>query len=776
MQSLFRLVIAMLSVRFVMFTSLLLFAGTPQAAINTLNLGGHYDATQANIDFRVYSSRATRIEVWLYKTPSGAQEVATYVLTKDATTNVWSKTASVATLKNSYGITGTVYYGYRAWGPNWLYNAAWAKGSGVGFVTDIDVSGNRFNPNKLLLDPYAVEMSQDPTTAVCNDGTIYASGAVNRNTDSGACASKGLVLATDTTSIGVKPTRAFKDDVVYEVHVRGLTNNDAGVAAGLRGTYAGAAAKAAYLAGLGVTAVEFLPVQETQNDTNDVNPTSTTGDNYWGYMTLNYFSPDRRYSSDKTAGGPTREFKAMVKAFHDVGIKVYIDVVYNHTGEGGPWGGSDGLTVYNVFSFRGLDNPTYYSLTSDLQYPWDNTGVGGNYNTHNPTAQNLIVDSLAYWRDSLGVDGFRFDLASVLGNTCEHGCYNFDKLDANNALNRIVRDLPPRAAGGGSGVDLIAEPWAIGGNSYQVGGFPSGWAEWNGIYRDSFRKAQNKLGVIAVTTGEMANRFGGSFDLYGDDGRKPWHSVNFMVAHDGFTLRDLYAYNSKQNLQPWPYGPSDGGEDNNNSWDQNGNALEQRKAARTGLAFMMLSAGVPMITGGDEFLRTQFGNNNAYNLDSSANWLNWTFDTNATNHKTFTSRLIAFRKAHPALRPTSFYSAVDNNGNVMEQLRWFKPDGTQADAAYFTNTGNHAIAWRIDGSEFADSASAIYVAYNGWSGSVTFTLPWPGNGKQWYRVMDNATWNEGPNTVVAPGSEALIGGEGTTYGLEAKAVLLLIAK
>ena len=776
MQSLFRLVIAMLSVRFVMFTSLLLFAGTPQAAINTLNLGGHYDATQANIDFRVYSSRATRIEVWLYKTPSGAQEVATYVLTKDATTNVWSKTASVATLKNSYGITGTVYYGYRAWGPNWLYNAAWAKGSGVGFVTDIDVSGNRFNPNKLLLDPYAVEMSQDPTTAVCNDGTIYASGAVNRNTDSGACASKGLVLATDTTSIGVKPTRAFKDDVVYEVHVRGLTNNDAGVAAGLRGTYAGAAAKAAYLAGLGVTAVEFLPVQETQNDTNDVNPTSTTGDNYWGYMTLNYFSPDRRYSSDKTAGGPTREFKAMVKAFHDVGIKVYIDVVYNHTGEGGPWGGSDGLTVYNVFSFRGLDNPTYYSLTSDLQYPWDNTGVGGNYNTHNPTAQNLIVDSLAYWRDSLGVDGFRFDLASVLGNTCEHGCYNFDKLDANNALNRIVRDLPPRAAGGGSGVDLIAEPWAIGGNSYQVGGFPSGWSEWNGIYRDSFRKAQNKLGVIAVTTGEMANRFAGSSDLYSANGRNPWNSVNFIVAHDGFTLRDLYAYNTKQNLQPWPYGPSDGGEDNNNSWDQNGNALEQRKAARTGLAFMMLSAGVPMITGGDEFLRTQFGNNNAYNLDSSANWLNWTFDTNATNHKTFTSRLIAFRKAHPALRPTSFYSAVDNNGNVMEQLRWFKPDGTQADAAYFTNTGNHAIAWRIDGSEFADSASAIYVAYNGWSGSVTFTLPWPGNGKQWYRVMDNATWNEGPNTVVAPGSEALIGGEGTTYGLEAKAVLLLIAK
>ena len=755
---------------------LILLAGPAWAGINTLNLGARYDATSANINFKVYSSRATRIEVWIYKTPAGAQEVVKYVMTKDAVTKVWSKTASVTTLKNSYGVTGTVYYGYRAWGPNWPYSAAWVKGSATGFVTDIDASGNRFNPNKLLLDPYAVEMSQDPNTATCADGTIYATGSAHRARDSGTCAPKGLVLAADTSSVGVKPTRAFKDDVVYEVHVRGLTRNDTSVPVAKRGTYAGAALKAAYLAGLGITAVELLPVQETQNDTNDVDPNSDTGDNYWGYMTLNYFAPDRRYSSDKTAGGPTREFKAMVKAFHDAGIKVYIDVVYNHTGEGGAWGGSDGLTVYNLLSFRGLDNPTYYSLTSNLQYSWDNTGVGGNYNTRNATAQNLIVDSLAWWRDALGVDGFRFDLASVLGNTCEHGCYNFDKMNAANALNRIVNELPPRPAAGGAGLDLIAEPWAIGGNSYQVGGFPAGWAEWNGIYRDSLRKAQNKLGLDPVTLGELANRFAGSSDLYADDGRKPWHSVNFMVAHDGFTLRDLYSYNTKQNLQAWPYGPSDGGDDNNNSWDQAGNALEQRKASRTALAFMMLSAGVPMITGGDEVLRTQFGNNNAYNLDSSANWLNWSPDTNASNHKTYTSRLIAFRKAHPALRPAAFYSAVDNNANVMEQLRWFKPDGAQADSAYFTNTANHAIAWRIDGTEFADSASAIYVAYNGWSGSVNFSLPWPGNGKSWYRVTDTASWNEGPNSVVTPGTEAFVGGEGTSYGLEARSVLLLIAK
>lgn len=737
-------------------------------------LGARYDATKSNITFSVYSSAATRIEVWVYAAAMDAAVKKSYTLTKAAGSNVWSKTVSVAELSTA-GVTGTVYYGYRAWGPNWPYNAAWTPGSSAGFISDVDASGNRFNPNKLLSDPYALEISHDPTNPVHTNGSVYGTGAANRNADSGPQAPKGIVLAADTTSIGTKPTRALKDDVIYEVHVRGLTKNDASIAASYRGTYRGAGLKAAALASLGVTAVEFLPVQETQNDDNDVNATSTAGDNYWGYMTLNYFAPDRRYAYDKTAGGPTKEFKAMVASFHAVGIKVLIDVVYNHTGEGGAWVNGDSST-FNLMSFRGLDNPTYYSLTANKQLSWDNTGVGGNYNTWNPVAQDLIVHSLAYWKDTLGVDGFRFDLASVLGNTCEHGCFNYDKMNPGTALNRIIRDLNPRPAAGGSGADYIAEPWAIGGNSYQVGNFPAGWGEWNGIYRDALRKDQNEMGVEAVTPGELASRFAGSSDLFGDDGRKPWHSVNFLVAHDGMTLKDLYGCNGKNNTQPWPYGPSDGGEDHNRSWDQAGIAADQRKAARNGLALLMVSAGTPMITGGDEFLRTQYCNNNAYNLDSDKNWLDYALSTDQSNFKTFSQRLIAFRKAHPALRPAGFYSSADTNGNVMEQLRWFMPNGQVPSAAYWASSSDHALAYRLDGTEFNDPASAIYVAYNGWSGSVSFTLPWAGTGKSWYRVTDTCSWAEGASQVAAPGSEAGVGGEGAIYGVCGRGVVLLIAK
>ncbi len=722
--------------------------------------------------FRIYSANATRLEVHIFDVAFGADEIASYSLTRDPQSDIWSVTVPLGDLP---GVTDHLFYGYRAWGPNWVYDPIWTKGSQAGFVTDVDKDGNRFNPNKLLIDPYALEISHDPVNVSNVDGSVFASGPLYRTIDSGPLASKSVAFVRQSISVGNKPTRAFKDDIVYEVNLRGLTMNDPSIPAEYRGTYKGAGLKAADLAALGVTAVEFLPVHETLNDVNDADPLDTAGDNYWGYMTINFFAPDRRYASDQSPGGPTREFKEMVRAFHAAGLKVYIDVVYNHTAEEGPFSPDDSST-YKLISYRGIDNPTYYSLTEDRQFNYDNTGVGGNFNTYNKVAQDLIVDSLLYWRDQMGVDGYRFDLASVLGNTCVHGCFNFDKFDPNTALNRIWRELSPRPANGGPGVELIAEPWAIGGNSYQVGNYPEGWIEWNGLFRDTVRADQNAMGFEPTTLGTLASRFAGSSDLYGDDGRKPWNSVNFMVAHDGMSLRDLYACNEKHNNQAWPFGPSDGGEDHNRSWDQGNDPAQQRRAARNGLALLMVSAGVPMITGGDQFLRTQYCNNNVYNLDSDKNWLDYALDADQETFLSFAQRMIAFRKAHPALRPADFYAGDDGNGNVMEQLRWFKPDGSVMDGPYFDDPAMHAMAWRVDGSEFGDSAAAIYVAYNGWSGDVTYTLPWPGQGKSWYRVTDTCDWAEGPDQVRAPGNEDLIGGEFTEYGVCGRGVLVLIAK
>ncbi|MFL6352478.1 MAG: alpha-amylase family glycosyl hydrolase [Bryobacteraceae bacterium] len=722
--------------------SLLLFAciaalrSLAPAEINRLQLGARISSNRAT--FRVYSAHATRMELDVFRAPFNAAEVSRTLLDRDPTTSVWSVSIPLSEIRKELKITGIIYYGYRAWGPNWTYDPAWQKGSSAGFVADVDQDGNRFNPNKLLIDPYAHEISHDPVNPRNLDGTVYASGSENRLKDSGPVAPKGILLR-ELAAVPPGPASPFKDDIIYEVQLRGLTNADPAIPARLRGTFRGAAMKARKLKSLGVTAVEFLPVQETQNDSNDADPHHA---NYWGYATLDYFAPDRRYSSDKSPGGPSREFQNMVSAFHAAGLKVFIDVVYNHTGEGYAWHPADTGT-YNLLSWRGLDNSTYYSLTADRQSSWDNTGVGGNYNAQNTVAQDLIVDSLAYWRQTLGVDGFRFDLASVLGNTCEHGCFNFNKLARQTALNRLAKEF--------SGIPLIAEPWAIGDGTYQLGNFPAAWSEWNGVFRDDVRRAQNKLGVSSVTTGELATRFAGSSDLLQNNGRKPWNSVNFIVAHDGFTLADLYRFESKNNNQPFPAGPSDGGTDNNESWDQNGNPVEQTKAARTGFALLMVSAGVPMVNGGDEFLRSLNGNNNPYNLDTSFNWLNYRLEADQSAFHEFAQRIIAFRRDHPALRPAEFYSP--------QQVLWLRPDGGTADAAYFNNPDDHAIAWLINGTSLGDPARAIYVAYNAWSGAVDFTLP-PTH--SWVRVAD---------TSIGFGKTAL---SSPKYTLAARSLLLLV--
>nr|AAA25854.1 isoamylase precursor (EC 3.2.1.68) [Pseudomonas sp. 'amyloderamosa'] len=755
-------------------------AGVPampaHAAINSMSLGASYDAQQANITFRVYSSQATRIVLYLYSAGYGVQESATYTLSP-AGSGVWAVTVPVSSIKAA-GITGAVYYGYRAWGPNWPYASNWGKGSQAGCVSDVDANGDRFNPNKLLLDPYAQEVSQDPLNPSNQNGNVFAS-AHYRTTDSGIYAPKGVVLVPSTQSTGTKPTRAQKDDVIYEVHVRGFTEQDTSIPAQYRGTYYGAGLKASYLASLGVTAVEFLPVQETQNDANDVVPNSDANQNYWGYMTENYFSPDRRYAYNKAAGGPTAEFQAMVQAFHNAGIKVYMDVVYNHTAEGGTWTSSDPTTA-TIYSWRGLDNATYYELTSGNQYFYDNTGIGANFNTYNTVAQNLIVDSVAYWANTMGVDGFRFDLASVLGNSClnavhasapncPNGGYNFDAADSNVAINRILREFTVRPAAGGT-------VWICLRNLGPSAATRTSWVDSRRVVRVEWsvprqlRQAQNELGSMTIYVTQDANDFSGSSNLFQSSGRSPWNSINFIDVHDGMTLKDVYSCNGANNSQA-SYGPSDGGTSTNYSWDQGmsagtGAAVDQRRAARTGMAFEMLSAGTPLMQGGDEYLRTLQCNNNAYNLDSSANWLTYSWTTDQSNFYTFAQRLIRSAR-HIPLRPSSWYSG--------SQLTWYQPSGAVADSNYWNNTSNYAIAYAINGPSLGDSNS-IYVAYNGWSSSVTFTLPAPPSGTQWYRVTDTCDWNDGASTFVAPGSETLIGGAGTTYGQCGQSLLLLISK
>lgn len=749
-----------------LFASLLLPAITLMADTSyppgTPELGARYSAMGDSIIFRVYSKRAERIDVYLFRDASGADESMRHALTKESTGDVWSVTVQVSQL-NAAGITGPVYYGYRAWGPNWKFDANWTKGSLAGFQADVDGIGNRFNPNKLLLDPYALEISHDPANGTQSDGTIYASGPHHRLKDSGRVAPKAIVMMPDSTSTGERPTRPLKDEIIYEVHVRGLTAQESSIPVDERGTYAGAAAKADYLKDLGITAVEFLPLHEFGNDQNAVPPPAD--DDYWGYATLNFFAPDRRYAKDKSLGGPTREFKRMVRAFHERGIKVYLDVVFNHTGEGGLYDDGRDFNTTNILSWRGLDNRTYYELTQDGKYYYDNTGVNGNFNCANEIVREQILDSLKYYSQVLGVDGFRFDLCPVLGNTLEivtngQG-FVFDKMPGSNPLNRAARELPVRPATGGAGVDLIAEPWnGRGDGGQQQGNFPAGWAEWNDRFRDCFRRSQNKLGFAQVTPAEIATRFAGSRDMYQDDGRKPWHAINFIAAHDGPSLRDLYAYNNPGRT----------------AWDQNGDRNQQRQAARNGFAFPLLAAGVPMFTGGDEMYRTQRGDDNPYNKDESWNHLNWQDIQTNTHHFDFARKLIAFRRAHPTLRPADYFNGNDHNANGLRDITWYRDDAREPDNEYWNANDRHFLAYRIDGTESspADSVHSIYVAYNGWRDEVRIKIPAASASRSWYRVGDTATWMEPRGNFNDPGSEEQL--HSNDYEMKGRSLILLIER
>ncbi len=642
---------------------------------------------------RVRSRAATRIEVELYDAPRFAPPRMTRVLEQDG------DRFSVSLALDEVPIDATIYYGLRAWGPNWPHVEGFEPGTTAGFRSHVDALGNRFNPNKLLIDPYARELSQDPLDAEWDDPSAYLSGDEDLAIDSGPIAPKGIVLPERPIPCWNRPQGSFSDMIVYEVHLRGLTMNDPTVPEAYRGTYRGAAEKAEYLAGLGVTAIELLPLFETQNDHNDLDA-SARGDNYWGYSSLSFFAPDRRYAFDRSPGGPTRELQAMVRAFHRAGIEVWVDVVYNHTAEGEI--SADGTTG-PVLSWRGLDNAAYYELGANARVYADHNGVSANINATDPLVRDLVIDSLTYQHRVLGIDGFRFDLAPLLGNGCKTACFRFEPDDPDGILMRAT----------GLGVRLVAEPWGIGEGTYQLGRFPAGWAEWNGVTKDVIRKDQN-VDTERIAPAELVRRLSGSPDLFGA-GRGASASINYVACHDGFTLRDVYAYDSKANQQPWPYGPSPGGDDENWSWDHDGDAAAQRQAARTGLALVMLAAGIPMITGGDEMYRTQYGNNNPFNLDTDANWLDWSEAERHPEHLEFTRALIGLRRAQPDL--SSSAPLV------------YTPEGVLADTEYLSNTTRHYLGLR---------RGPTFVAYNGAATPEPALLPDPGSGRVWRMVVDTS--------------------------------------
>lgn len=701
---------------------------------------------------RVRSRHASRVELWTYSAPTNVGETSRVVL---------AQAGSDWTGEVPWG--GELYYGLRAWGPNWPYDEGWAPGSEAGFVADVDGSGNRFNPNKLLVDPYALELSHDPATADWGELGGYRSGPDDRLTDSAPFAPKGVVFALQATQRVEAPARQLREDVIYEVHLRGLTANDESISEELRGTYAGAALKAPYLAELGVTAVEFLPLHETQNDRNDVEQ-GTAGDNYWGYASLSFFAPERRYSSDRSPGGPTRELIAMVDAFHEHGIKVFVDVVYNHTGEGGAWG--EDHEFASVLSLRGLDNAEWYHTVDGAAYRNDN-GVGPNLNYESPLVRELILDSVAYYHEVIGVDGFRFDLAAVLGNSCFGDCFEFE---SGGFLSELARRFARTETGG---VDLIAEPWGTTAGTYQIGAFPVGWHEWNDRFRVAIRAALNEPWT-QPTPGDLAMRLLGSSDLFRVGGRGPDTGIGYVVSHDGFTWGDLFRCEDRNNGQAWPWGPSDGGSTQNQGADYGGDETTQRQAARTAFALMAVSPSVPMLTGGDEFLRTQRCNNNAYNLDSVGNWLDWQAADEQAAFTSFVRRMLRFRRSESVLSSGEWTEGVDRDDDGLADITWYTANADPPSSAFWTDSSERVLAWRLDADERQAGSRSIYVAWNRSEQLVQLRLPVTAPDTAWYRVADTAAWLEFDDNSYELGEEPRMPGE--FYDIHAGSALVLVER
>jgi isoamylase len=593
---------------------------------------------------------------------------------------------------------------------------------------NVDV-GLRHNPNKLLLDPYARAIAGRVQWGPEAFGYVMGSGDDEQISELDSAEHMPHCVVVDDGFDWSGERRldiAWSDTIIYETHVRGFTMRHPDVPEELRGTYAGLAHPAAteYFTKLGITSIELMPVHHFVDSKQLVERGLA---NYWGYDSIGYFAPEARYSSSGDGGGQVTEFKAMVKALHGAGLEVILDVVYNHTAEGNEMG--------PTLCFRGVDNRSYYRLVEDKpRFYYDVTGCGNSLNAGSPSTLQLIMDSLRYWVSEMHVDGFRFDLASALARQF----YDVDKL---SAFFDIIHQDPTLAH-----VKLIAEPWDVGEGGYQVGNFPVRWAEWNGKYRDCIRDYWR--GQIAGV-GELAYRLTGSSDLYQGDGRAPFSSINFVTAHDGFTLRDLVSHNDKHN--------QDNGEDNHDGTDDNRSwncgvegetdapqvlALRARQQ-RNLVASLVFSQGCPMLVAGDELGRTQRGNNNAYCQDNEIAWLNW--DAVDVSLSDFTRRLLALRAEQPVLRRQRFFAGQVGRGQRRKDVVWLDDRGLEMTEAEWDDESRRSLAMLLNGEEIPDHTpdgrqvrgDTLLIILHSHHTDMSWTLP-RGWGHRWEVLVDTA--------------------------------------
>jgi glycogen operon protein len=594
--------------------------------------------------------------------------------------------------------------------------------------------GHRFNPAKLLLDPYAKSIEGPIRFDAANVLPYVPTGEADADLepddeDDADAIPRCVVIDPRFEWEGDRPLRTpWHQTVIYETHVKGFTQLRSGVREDLRGTYAGLASEdaIAHLKALGVTAVELLPVHHIA-DEDFLHERGLT--NYWGYSTIGFFAPHSSYAATGIRGQEVREFKGMVKALHRAGIEVILDVVYNHTAEGNHLG--------PMLGFKGVDNQSYYRLSpEDPRFYMDFTGTGNSLNVVHPSVLRLIMDSLRYWVVECHVDGFRFDLASALAREL----YDVDRLSA--FFDTIHQD--PIL----SQVKLIAEPWDVGPGGYQVGNFPVLWSEWNGIYRDVMRDFWRGEASLA----EFARRLTGSSDLYERDGRRPFASVNFITAHDGFTLHDLVTYNNKHN-EANHEGNRDGTDDNR-SWnhgvegetdDPEINELRRRQQ-RNFLATLFLSQGTPMLLGGDEIDRTQGGNNNGWCQDNEISWFDWSLSDDAEHLLEFAQQLIALRRAHPILHRRDFFTGTDGAGTGLPDAWWFRPDGLRMTGRNWNASGGHVVGLFLNGEGLTAPGpqgervedDSFLLLFNASPVDCEFTIPSRRFGEAWTFVLSTA--------------------------------------